>query len=98
MILLQTCAGSKQNSYESMTMKTSATLEKAKPNTGNTGALNVVAMKHTTVQMSKSSYSKRWVSSGTIFCTGLEMADAVYICSKIYTTLELLKIFLYTCM
>jgi hypothetical protein len=36
-----------------MIMKMFATLDKAKPGTGNTRGLNLVAVEHTTVQVSK---------------------------------------------
>jgi len=47
--LLQNSAGSKQKSYEIMTMKMFAPLDKTKPNTGNIRDLNWAAVKRTTV-------------------------------------------------
>ena len=49
--LLQNSAGSKQKSYEIMTMKMFATLDEAKPNTRNIRGLNWTAVKRTTVQV-----------------------------------------------
>jgi hypothetical protein len=53
MISLQNYADSKQKSYEIMTMRTFATLDKAKPSIENTAGINLTAVKLTTVQVSK---------------------------------------------
>jgi hypothetical protein len=43
----------KQKSYKIMKMKMFATLDKANPDTGNKSGLNLVAVKHTTVQVNR---------------------------------------------
>jgi hypothetical protein len=58
MILLHNYAGSKQKSYEIMTVKMFETLDKAEPNTQNIRGLNLAAVKRTTAQVSKYCYSK----------------------------------------
>jgi len=52
-ILLQNYAGGRQESYKNMKMQMSATLAKAKLNTENIKGSNLVAVRHTTVQVSK---------------------------------------------
>jgi len=52
-ILLRNYASRKQKSYEIMTMKMFAPLDKTKPNTRNIRDLNWAAVKRTTVQTSK---------------------------------------------
>jgi hypothetical protein len=53
MIILQNYAGNKQKSYKIMKMQMSAILGKAKPNTEKIRGLNLAAVKHTTVQVSR---------------------------------------------
>jgi hypothetical protein len=43
----------KQKSYEIMKMQMFATLDKANPDTGNIRSLNLAAVKHTTVQVTR---------------------------------------------
>jgi len=52
MILLQNYAGSKQKSYEIMTVKMLTTLDKVKPSTGSIRGLNLAVVKHMIVHMS----------------------------------------------
>jgi hypothetical protein len=51
MIVEQNYAGNKQKSYKAMKIKMFATLDKARPDTGNIRGLNLVAVKHATFQM-----------------------------------------------
>jgi hypothetical protein len=50
-ILLQNCAGNRQRSSKTTTMKTFETSDKAKPNTGNIKGSNLAAVKLTIAQM-----------------------------------------------
>lgn len=74
MILLENYAGSKQKSYKIMTMRMLAALEKAKPNIRNQRGLNLVAVKHTAVQMSHCRFT-----NGITRCTEPELTKAMYI-------------------
>jgi hypothetical protein len=58
MILVQNYAGSKQKSYEIMTVKMLTTLDKVKPSTGSVRGLNLAVVKHMIVQMSNCHCSK----------------------------------------
>jgi hypothetical protein len=49
----QNYVGNKQNSHKIMKMKMFATLDKANPNTGNIRGLNLAAVKHTTLQVTR---------------------------------------------
>ena len=57
-ILLQNYAVKKQKSYEITTTEMSATLDEAKPDTGNTWGLNFKAAENTSIQMPNCHYSK----------------------------------------
>jgi hypothetical protein len=46
-------SGNKQKSYKIVKMQMFATFDKANRDTGNTGALNLAVVKHTTVQVSR---------------------------------------------
>jgi hypothetical protein len=53
MIIQQNYAGKKQKSYKITKMQMFAILDKANPDTGNIRGLNLVAVKHTTVQVTR---------------------------------------------
>jgi hypothetical protein len=53
MILSQNDAGSKPNSYKVMRRKMFKTMEKVKPNTGTAEGLNLAALNHTTIKVTK---------------------------------------------
>jgi hypothetical protein len=53
MITEQNYAGNKQNPYKIMITKMFALLDKAKPVTGSTRGLNLAAVKHTIVQVTR---------------------------------------------
>jgi len=53
MISLQNIAGSKQKSFKIITTQMFAVQDKAKSNTKNIRGLNLVAVKHTTFQVTK---------------------------------------------
>jgi hypothetical protein len=53
MIIIQNYAGNKQKSYIFMRMKMFATMEKAKPDTENIRGLNLAAVKHKTVEVTR---------------------------------------------
>ena len=57
MILLQNYAGSKQNSYEIMTVKMLTTLDKVKPNTGSIRGLKLGSGQAYDIQMSNCHYN-----------------------------------------
>lgn len=59
MILLQNYAVSTQKSYPILTVEMSAKKDEAKPDTGNTGALNVMAVESTSFQMSATTTKAR---------------------------------------
>jgi hypothetical protein len=53
-----------QATYKIMKMKMFATLDKAKPNTGNVRGLNLAAFKHTTVQMTRLPLQRKLLKLG----------------------------------
>jgi hypothetical protein len=53
MITKQNYAGNKQKSYKIMIMQMFATLDKAICDTGNIKGLNLAAVKHTTLQVTR---------------------------------------------
>jgi hypothetical protein len=53
MIIEQNYAGNKQKSYKIMKMQMFAALDKANPDAGNISGLNLVAVKHTAVQVTR---------------------------------------------